>query len=173
MITTCLTFIRPSVVLPRLHEPRQNIQRAHHPLAAGQSGTAYLAPKHASIIFIIIIIIIYVLINKYEILMSAEAIELASVGVWSIHAPGEATHQAAGPEVRSHHHLPAHPVWPRLTACAAVCLARPRNVNVRAGIRYERLRKELLSLGSEVVTVDYNQPDSLRKVRSCQSKEER
>jgi hypothetical protein len=40
-------------------------------------------------------------------------------------------------------------------------------VNVRAGIRYERLRKELVSLGSEVVTVDYNQPDSLRKVRCC------
>jgi hypothetical protein len=41
---------------------------------------------------------------------------------------------------------------------------------VRAGIRYERLRKELVSLGSEVVTVDYNQPDSLRKVRSRPSK---
>ena len=43
-------------------------------------------------------------------------------------------------------------------------IASCRNVNVRAGVRYERLKKELVSLGSEVVMLDYNQPESLKKV---------
>lgn len=36
---------------------------------------------------------------------------------------------------------------------------------MRAGLRYERLKKELVSLGCEVYMIDYHQPETLVKVR--------